>query len=710
MGDSVESPLAGDESDSDELMDPSELLEAHDVDGDNWPESDEFEHEKDRIDRDLDKVRARRTGQKGKFPGGIEDYVLIVGLIAGLLFFGTVSAMSASLISPDSVYIDTKLSGTYLDPGDECLDSSGEVWVKIWVDDSDDVHITAFNTPVDVETKIRYTLFNDGIYTDANDTTEHVIETDSIPDGEYDLRIKYLNVSHEYNETGAIISTSYEQIVDKLVELHVTTREPGPISTLLGRESGEKEVEVIDDSPRVCWTLKQLGGWAWILMAAEWGGGRETAMLAGGSADVPPWWLATVSLMMSVFFLFVQYPLMYRFYHREDDDELSEKHVGRVINRAVKKISSKLHIDVDWDGYKMQERAISIDVLVPYRTTMDTYVDRMDVRANLTKEVLSEFLVFGIMKPLQLKAQPSDERQGVFESLKQDFFLDASQLSIQPHGDRAALVEDYSKFFEDLNTYSGLEDRAQAAMTEWFTKSRLINRGIAVMSDDRAVFVRVIYKPKQRFAFFRFKSSFVDLQADIENHLTLALQDIIGERHLVVSARNEVATLSDRSAAGRVETGTDSDQQALVAKKGGITGSLLQNQFMGDILSTVEFVAHEKRDFINKWGFFGLIIFVWIPFMASGVLVGAMLGLLSRMNFLRVLTACLIGGAAASLTWAYTARSIIELMERYHAEAFIPFLIAIIILAAMFHLRTNKKRRREALFRESLNFFQGDIS
>jgi len=709
MSGSVDSPLEGEDVDTDELMDPSELLDAHDVDGDNWLESDEFEDEKDRIDRELDKVRARRTGMNVKFPHGIEDYVLMIGIAAGLLFFGSVTAMSASLIAADSVWIDTRLSGTYLDPGEECLDSSGVVWVKVWVDDTENVRITAYNTPKDAETQIRYSMFNDGIYTDVNETSEHIIATEMLPDGAYDLRVKYLNVSHEYNETGGIISTSYEAFEDKLVEMHVSTREAGPVSSLLGRESGGKEVEVIDDSPRVCWTMKQLGGWAWILMGAEWGGGRETAMLAGGSADVPPWWLATVSLMMSVFFLFVQYPLMYRFYHREEDDELSEEQVGRVVDRAVTAVSRKLHIEIDRDDYRMQERAISIDVLVPYRTTMDTYVDRMDVRASMTKAVLKEFLVFGIMKPLQLKAQPSDERQGVFESLKRDFFLDASQLSIEPHGDREALVEDYSRFFEDLNTYSSLEDRAQSAMTEWFSKSRLTNRGIAVMSDDRTVFVRVIYKPKQRLAFFRFKSSYVDLQADIENHLTLALQDIIGDRNLVVSARNEVATLSDRSAAGRVETGEDGDEQALVAKKGGITGSLLQNQFMGDILSTIEFAAYEKRDFINRWGFFGLIIFVWIPFMASGVLVGAMLGLLSRMDFLRVLTACLIGGVAASITWAYTARSIIELMERYHAEAFIPFLIGIIVLAAVFHLRTNKRRRREALFRESLDFFKGDI-
>ena len=35
---------------------------------------------------------------------------------------------------------------------------------------------------------------------------------------------------------------------------------------------------------------------------------------------------------------------------------------------------------------------------------------------------------------------------------------------------------------------------------------------------------------------------------------------------------------------------------------------------------------------VNDEGFWGLIFFVWIPFMASGVLVGAMLGLLSRMR------------------------------------------------------------------------------
>ena len=92
---------------------------------------------------------------------------------------------------------------------------------------------------------------------------------------------------------------------------------------------------------------------------------------------------------------------------------------------------------------------------------------------------------------------------------------------------------------------------------------------------------------------------------------------------------------------------------------------------------------------------------------SSGVLVGAMLGLVARMRFQRVLAACFIGGTAASITWAYTARGIIEVMERYHAEAFIPFVILLAIGFTWLKIRDNKRHRREELFKESMSFFAG---
>jgi len=667
--------------------------------------------EGDRIDRELNKIRVRRNKEERRFPVGIEDYTLMFGLMVGMLFFGSTFAMSTGMIVPDSVAIDERLSGTFLDPGEKCQDSTGQVWVKVWIDDVHNIRLTAFNTPEDISTNLTWS-FSGGEESGAESAggsdyivnkSSKAILTSSIPDGEFELTLRYYNVS--FDEEGNV-SDIRELIEPKTVAIKVHTREAGPISKLQGNHEGVKEAEVLDDGPRVCWTMQQIGGWAWILMLAEWGGGRETAMLSGGSAGIPPWWMASVSLFMSVFFLFVQYPLMYRFYHREEDDELSEAQLARVVQRAIEKASDELHIRVDWDAYRIQEREISVDVLVPYATTPDTYGDRKDVRAEIVRGILEEFQVFGIMKPLQLKVNPVDERSGVFSALIEG--MAAEDISITEHGERKMLVEDYSDFFENLNTYASLESRAQDAMRSWYRSSNLVDCGTAVASDDRAVFVRVIYRPRQRFAFFRFKRSFQDVEGEIEQTLAASLADIIGDRRLVVSARNQVSTLSDRSAAGRVETGTDTDNQALVAKQEGIAGTLLQTAFMGDILSTVEFVAQENRSKIDRYGFWGLIVFVWIPFMASGVLVGAMLGLLSRMSFERVLAACMLGGTAASITWAYTARGIIELMEKYHAEAFLPFLIALVVVLAIMHLRTNKKRRQEALFRESLAFFGGD--
>ena len=45
-----------------------------------------------------------------------------------------------------------------------------------------------------------------------------------------------------------------------------------------------KGVELLDEEVRSCWTVQSLGQWSLALMGAEWAGGRETAMLAGGSA------------------------------------------------------------------------------------------------------------------------------------------------------------------------------------------------------------------------------------------------------------------------------------------------------------------------------------------------------------------------------------------------------------------------------------------
>jgi len=673
----------------------------------------------DSLDIELKRIRDRRTNPEKNFmvntvvPQTFDDYTLVFGLVAGLVFFGTVFITSSGLVLADSIAVDDTLSGTVMDKSD-CVDKTGEVWFQTWVNQDQDLRIRTQNIQSDSSSIIVVNLTNESgenihstILGGVGDHSITVLHGD-LEDGRFDV---VMSVYVWKSDSVDLSALSQE---DLFARIHESSDEADAIekqitvvlgtsisSSLWGSEDAHRTMEKFDDEPRACWTLQQLGGWGWVLMGAEWVGGRETAMLTGGSAEVPPWYMATVSLGMSIFFLCVQYPLMHRLYHRETDDMLSSEQMRRLIQKTIESASERLHVSPEFESMLVQDRAISVDVFLPYKKTRRTLASTVDVKGTIIKDILSEFSIFGEMRPLQIKVvcidseDDSSSSSGIFEYPDADWKL--PQMS-----------EDYGNFFTTMGNFGHLEESFRDSMSRWFKKHGVADYGSAIMADEDAVFVRVIYRPITKFAYFLFKPTFQHLQGDLREQLALDLDEQLGGRALVVSARNEKSTLADRAVAGRVEQGSEElTGEAMVAKRGGIPGALLQNPFMGDILSSVEYVAHKNRSRIDRYGFWGLIVFVWIPFMASGVLVGAMLGLVARMRFERVLAACFIGGTAASVTWAYTARGIIEFMERYHAEAFIPFVILLALAFTIFHVRNNKRRRREELFRDSMAFFAG---
>ena len=682
------------------------------------------EDEIDRIDIELDRIRERRTNPESSFlvntivPSTVDDYTLVFGLISGLVFFGLISVASSGLVMGDSIILDEALSGTVLDPS-ECVDRRGEVWVETWVE-GDDLLIRTNNIPESASSAILVWVWNETVISsqDIGESNAEIhwligglgdldseLEKEDLVDGIYNVRIE---VFHSETDSEDWSYLSEESMSEKLedeslltttkdleIELHTTD------SSFFGSGETHRKMEKFDEDPRTCFTLQKMGAWGWGLMAAEWVGGRETAMLTGGSAEVPPWYMAMVSLGMSIFFLCVQYPLMHRLYHRETDDLLSSEQMTRLIQRTVETASKRLHIRPDLKSMKVQDRAISVDVFLPYENTKRTIISPIEIKGSLIKDILSEFRIFGEMRPLQIKTVRTDtNRKTETQNTNQNLFPE--------DWGEIELTEDYTDFFSRIGQFGNLEEAFHESMSRWFKKHQVVDYGSAIMADEEAVFVRVIYRPETRFAYFLFKPTYQHLQGDLRRHLESDLDDLLDERVLVVSARNEKSTLADRAVAGRVEQGSQElTGEAMVAKRGGIPGALLQNPFMGDILSSVEYVAHKNRPRIDRYGFWGLIVFVWIPFMASGVLVGAMLGLVARMRFERVLAACFIGGTAASITWAYTARGIIEVMEKYHAEALIPFVILLAIFFTMLKIRDNKRHRREELFRDSMAFFAG---
>ena len=658
--------------------------------------------ENNSLDKELDRIRLRRTDKSKKFPKTFDDVVLIFGLIAGIVFFGGVTLLSSGMLAGDSIILDENLSKTPLDTGGECVDNKGAISFSIFIENHDEVKIRSKNVLLDKFSVLVVKITN---YSDSEPYYEYY--KSDIGNVEFSFELEEDVIDGHYSLSAEIYQSSDES------EFLVTNKSSfDEVSSQLQKNGDEKIVdlevsghslEISDPEPRDCFTMTEFGYWGWALMAAEWAGGRETAMLTGGSAGVPAWWMASISLGMSIFFLCVQYPLMHRMYHRDIDDILTKNQLFRLIERTLIKSEGNLRISINFDELKMQERAISIDIIIPYITTNKTIGEATDIRARLTKDLLEEFSIFGEMRPLQIKSICLDGKN----NLSNNEFILSSDLSLIV-SERSPLSEDYSIFFSGLGANGKLEEEIIHVLDKWFRKHNLLDYGSAIIVDEESVLIRVIYTPMMKFSYFLYRKSFIDMQDDLTDFLHMNLEDLLGDRELIVSARNEKASLSDRAVAGRVEMGANQDDlvgEAMVAKQAGLTGVLLQNPFMGDILSSVEYVAHSNRSRIDKYGFWGLIVFVWIPFMASGVLVGAMLGLVARMRFRRVLLACLLGGSAASITWAYTARGIIEFMEKYHAQTFIPFLILLAFVFTFLHLRRNKRRRREELFRESMAFF-----
>ena len=686
------------------------------TDIDSTPEDSEDIKPIDKVSKELAGIRKRRnTDSKNRFPSAIEDWTLLAGLGYGALYAMLLFGMSSGLFG-ESTSLDHWASDTFLDSGEQCEEVLDTPWIHAYPDnDVESVKISGRNLAQGLVV-LNWTVdASEG----ASDPLPHQGEVNkksaTIDYAEWETGTYELIIIIDIYEPGTDMDNKTEEDrlngterIDKTLEFEISTSK-NALSFLPFIDSEVKrEAHILEDGPRSCWSVTDLGNWGFVLMGAELGGGRETAMLTGGAAGIPAWWMAFISLSLSVISLFLAYPVMYKLYHQDTDDMLSRTHIKKVVVDVLRNSESRMHIQIDWDLYKIEVRDLSIDIMVPYSNTEGTFSDSADVRSEILKEILEEFALFRVFKPVQLTVRSIGDNQAIdFET---GVGVGSGMIDDEDLED-----QDYTTFFRDLHMLSKVEDDVKESINGYFrSKSDLDLQMATVTSEDSIIFVRVAYKPNQKFAFFRFKDSNSDIEKKLRKYISRENPELVGTQELIVKGRNLVSTLADRSGAGRVETLSSKDSKdarvAAVAKQDGLGGRVLQTKLFGDILSTVEYTANEKREMINKWGFWGLIVFVWIPFMASGVLVGAMLGLLSRMKFMRVLWATFVGGAAASLTWAYTAEGIITVMHKYKLEAAIPIAIIAFIGMAFLHMRSTKIRRQAELFEDTLlDSFHADI-
>ena len=104
---------------------------------------------------------------------------------------------------------------------------------------------------------------------------------------------------------------------------------------------------------------------------------------------------------------------MYKLYHQDTDDMLSRTHIRKVVVDVLRNTERRLQINIDWDLYKIEVRDLSIDIMVPYSNTEGTFSDSGDVRSEILKEILEEFALFRVFKPVQLTVRSIGDNQAI---------------------------------------------------------------------------------------------------------------------------------------------------------------------------------------------------------------------------------------------------------------------------------------------------------
>ena len=104
---------------------------------------------------------------------------------------------------------------------------------------------------------------------------------------------------------------------------------------------------------------------------------------------------------------------MYKVYHQEADDILSRNHIIRLVDDIISKCERRLGISIDHELVKVEPRDLSIDIMVPYKNTENTLSDSKTIRDEILREVLEEFSLFHVFKPVQLTVRSIGSNQAI---------------------------------------------------------------------------------------------------------------------------------------------------------------------------------------------------------------------------------------------------------------------------------------------------------
>ncbi len=117
----------------------------------------------------------------------------------------------------------------------------------------------------------------------------------------------------------------------------------------------------------------------------------------------------------------------------------------------------------------------------------------------------------------------------------------------------------------------------------------------------------------------------------------------------------------------------------------------LKITFLQDMFSKVKEQKIKYQNMFDKYGRYGLFIFVWFPFWMTGPVVGAIIGFLIGIKHYQTISIVIIGTSLATLVWTYFLKEIILILNQISSNGALIILVMFILFTIIMKVLKSKK-------------------
>jgi len=108
---------------------------------------------------------------------------------------------------------------------------------------------------------------------------------------------------------------------------------------------------------------------------------------------------------------------------------------------------------------------------------------------------------------------------------------------------------------------------------------------------------------------------------------------------------------------------------------------LIEQRFLSKSTLRVFASARKSVTRFAHYKFAGVILFVWFPFLMTGVVIGAVLGYLLELKTWKTMVAVNVGNLTAAICWVYLYDNLFRITGRIHKS--LPVAVTVIIILAL---------------------------